>query len=63
MSDYNGETNIKLLDSDSIHLILKMVVYSMDKFGNIGINNDKPSENYKLDISGSVICGGLKTIK
>lgn len=63
MSDYNGETNIKLLDSDSIQFNTKNGgIFHMDKFGNIGINNDKPSENYKLDISGSVICGGLKLL-
>ena len=31
----------------------------MNQFGNIGINNNNPSENYKLDISGSVICHNL----
>ena len=61
LSDYNNETSIKLLDSDSIEFNTKNGgIFHMDKFGNIGINNNSPSENYKLDISGSVICGGLK---
>ena len=43
MSDYNGETNIKLLDSDSINLILKNggIFHTWINLV-IGINNDKP---------------------
>ena len=60
MCDYNKETEIKILDTNAIEFNTKNGgIFHMNQFGNIGINNNNPSENYKLDISGSVICHNL----
>ena len=61
--DANKETQINILNTDAIELTTKNGgVLHMNHFGSIGINNNNPNENYKLDISGSVLCHGLTVL-